>query len=51
LQHNFVPVPIDGFGSAPCLGVHAVVVAGGRLHLGDEVRLSTAEPGDGASWS
>jgi uncharacterized protein YcbX len=40
LQHNFVPVPLDGFGSAACLGVHAVVVAGGRLHIGDEVRLA-----------
>jgi len=40
LEHNFVPVPLDDFGSAPCLGVHAVVVTGGRLHLGDEVRLA-----------
>jgi len=40
LRHNFVPVPLEGFGSAPCLGVHAVVVTGGRLHLGDEVRLA-----------
>jgi uncharacterized protein len=40
LEHNFVPVPLEGFGSAPCLGVHAVVVTGGRLHLGDEVRLA-----------
>lgn len=39
LRHNFVPVPVEGFGSAPCLGVHAVVVAGGRLSVGDEVRL------------
>jgi uncharacterized protein len=39
LEHNFVPVPIEGFGSAPCLGVHAVVVAGGRLSVGDDVRL------------
>jgi len=40
LQHNFVPVPLEGFGSAPCLGVHAVVVEGGRLSPGDEVRLA-----------
>ena len=39
-QHNFVPVPIEGFGSAPCLGVHADVVQGGRLTVGDEVRLA-----------
>jgi uncharacterized protein YcbX len=40
LQHNFVDVPIEGFGFAPCLGVHAVVVEGGRVSPGDEVRLS-----------
>ncbi|HZQ79462.1 MAG TPA: MOSC N-terminal beta barrel domain-containing protein [Acidimicrobiia bacterium] len=40
LRHNFVEVPVEGFGSAPCLGVHAVVVAGGRLSVGDEVRLA-----------
>jgi len=40
LQHNFVDVPLEGFGSAPCLGVHAVVVEGGRLSPGDEVRLA-----------
>ena len=40
MRHNHVEVPIEGFGSAPCLGVHAVVVAGGRLAVGDEVRLA-----------
>jgi len=40
LRHNFVPIPIEGFGSAPCLGVYAVVVAGGEVHRGDEVRLA-----------
>ena len=39
LEHNVVPIPIEGFGSAPCLGVHAVVVSGGPLRIGDEVRL------------
>jgi uncharacterized protein YcbX len=39
LRHNFVPVPVEGFGSAPCLGVHAVVAAGGRVSVGDAVRL------------
>jgi uncharacterized protein len=39
LRHNVVPIPIEGFGSAPCLGVHAVVVSGGRLQIGDEVAL------------
>ena len=40
LQHNFVPVPLEGFGAAPCLGVHAGVLQGGRLSPGDEVRLA-----------
>jgi uncharacterized protein YcbX len=40
LQHNFVPIPIEGFGSAPCLGVYAAVVSGGVVHVGDEVRLA-----------
>lgn len=39
LRHNFVPIPIEGFGSAPSLGVYAAVVTGGRLSPGDEVRL------------
>jgi uncharacterized protein YcbX len=39
-EHNFVLVPLEGFGSAPCLGVHAVVVQGGRLSPGDTVRLA-----------
>jgi uncharacterized protein YcbX len=38
-EHNFVPVPLEGFGSAPCLGAHAAVVAGGRVAVGDEVVL------------
>jgi uncharacterized protein YcbX len=38
-DHNFVPVPIEGFGSAPCLGAHAAVVTGGRIAIGDEVVL------------
>lgn len=40
LGHNVVPIPIEGFGSAPCLGAHAAVVSGGRLAPGDEVRLA-----------
>ena len=40
LQYNFVPVPLEGFGAAPCLGVHAGVLQGGRLSPGDEVRLA-----------
>jgi len=39
-RHNTVEIPIEGFGAAPCLGVHAVVVSGGRVALGDEVRLA-----------
>jgi len=38
-QHNFLPIPLEGFGSAPCLGVHAGVVRAGRVSPGDEVRL------------
>ena len=38
-DHNFVPVPVEGFGSAPCLGAHAAVVTGGRVAIGDEVVL------------
>lgn len=41
LRHNYVPIPIEGYGSAPCLGVHAGVVSGGRVTPGDEVRLAT----------
>jgi len=40
LRHNFVDVPLDDFGFAPCLGVHAVVVSGGVVHVGDDVRLA-----------
>lgn len=39
LRHNFVRIPIEGFGSAPSLGVYAAVVTGGRLSVGAEVRL------------
>lgn len=42
LQHNYVPVTLEGFGSAPCLGAHAMVAAGGRIASGDQVRLETA---------
>ena len=38
-QCNYLPIPLEGFGSAPCLGVHAGVVRGGRVSPGDEVRL------------
>jgi MOSC domain-containing protein len=40
LRQNFVPIPLEGFGSAACLGVYAVVVSGGVVQLGDEVRLA-----------
>jgi uncharacterized protein YcbX len=40
LRHNFVDVPLDDFGFAPCLGVHGVVLTGGVVHLGDDVRLA-----------
>jgi hypothetical protein len=40
LKHNFVEVPIEGFGFAPCLGAHCTVASGGRVAVGDEVVLS-----------
>lgn len=40
-QHNHVPVTLEGFGSAPCLGAHAMVATGGRVAPGDQVRLET----------
>jgi uncharacterized protein YcbX len=40
MAHNFLPVPLEGFGSAACLGVYAGVVQGGRVSPGDEVRLA-----------
>jgi uncharacterized protein YcbX len=40
LAHNFLSVPLEGFGSAACLGVYAGVVEGGRVSPGDEVRLT-----------
>jgi uncharacterized protein len=43
LAHNFVPIPLEGFGSAPCLGVHAAVFRGGWASPGDEVRLTRSE--------
>ncbi len=39
LHHNFIPVPLEGFGSGPCVGVYAVVVTSGRVSVGDDVRL------------
>lgn len=39
LRENFIPVPLEGFGSEPCVGVYATVVQGGRVSPGDEVLL------------
>jgi len=39
-RHNYVEVPIDGFGAAPCLGAHAAVAQGGLISAGDEVWLA-----------
>lgn len=41
LRENFIPVPLEGFGSEPCVGVYATVVQGGQISPGDEVRLAT----------
>jgi uncharacterized protein YcbX len=41
MRHNFVPVPIEGFGSAACVGVYAVVVQAGWLSPGDEVLVAS----------
>jgi uncharacterized protein len=41
LRENFIPVPLEGFGSEPCVGVYATVVQGGRISPGDEVLLVT----------
>jgi MOSC domain-containing protein len=40
MRENFVPVPLEGFGSEPCVGVYAGVVQGGRVSPGDEVVLA-----------
>lgn len=40
-RHNRVPIPIPGFGDAPCVGVHAQVVRPGPISAGDPVRLVT----------
>ena len=40
-RHNVVTVPIAEIGPAPCLGIHAMVVAGGVVAPGDEVRLAS----------
>ena len=40
LRKNFIPVPLEGFGSEPCVGVYAAVVKGGRMSPGDEVVLA-----------
>jgi uncharacterized protein YcbX len=41
LRENFIPVPLEGFGSEPCVGVYATVVRGGRISPGDQVLLET----------
>lgn len=41
LRENFIPVPLEGFGSEPCVGVYATVLQGGRISPGDEVLLET----------
>jgi hypothetical protein len=40
MRENFVKVPLEGFGSEPCVGVYAAVVNGGRISPGDQVLLA-----------
>jgi len=40
LRENFIPVPLEGFGSEPCVGVYASVIEGGRISPGNEVVLA-----------
>jgi uncharacterized protein YcbX len=40
MRENFIPVPLEGFGSEPCVGVYAAVVKGGRMSPGDDVVLA-----------
>ena len=40
MRDNFIPVPLEGFGSEPCVGVYATVVKGGRVSPGDQVLLA-----------
>jgi uncharacterized protein YcbX len=51
LKHNFVPIPLEGYGSAPCLGVHAGVIRGGRLSPGDEVRVPRPATVTSEGWN
>jgi uncharacterized protein YcbX len=39
MRENFIPVPLEGFGSEPCVGVYAAVIQSGQLSPGDEVML------------
>jgi uncharacterized protein YcbX len=39
LRENFVRVPLEGFGSEPCVGVYAAVAKGGQMSPGDAVVL------------
>jgi uncharacterized protein YcbX len=41
MRENFIPVPLEGFGSEPCVGVYATVIRGGRMSPGDQVLLAT----------
>jgi len=40
MRDNFIPVPLEGFGSEPCVGAYATVVRGGRMSPGDQVLLA-----------
>jgi uncharacterized protein YcbX len=40
MRENFIRVPLEGFGSEPCVGVYAAVVNGGQMSPGDEVVLA-----------
>jgi uncharacterized protein YcbX len=40
MRDNLIPVPLEGFGREPCVGVYATVVKGGSLSPGDQVLLA-----------
>jgi hypothetical protein len=40
MRDNLISVPLEGFGSEPCVGVYATGVRGGRMSPGDQVLVA-----------